>query len=145
MSFNPLVPRGKSVGSVSFGFGRKKSTARLRELDFDPIKNLVDTYKEVEAEVEYQRKMRTGEIVELSTTGKPRAYRAEVHHALLDKKIAIGDKLMRYAYGRVPENEEESKPSPPALVVQLTKEGETYVINESQNPSEDVESDDDNW
>ena len=143
MSSNMIItPRGRSVGSVSYGFGGKKSTARLRELDFDPIAELVKTYREVEDEVVRQKGIRDNTIVELSTTGRPKAYRPEVHHALLDKKIVIGDKLTRYMYGRVPENGEQAPQAPPALVVQLSQEGDTYVINDGG--TEVNEDDDDN-
>ena len=131
----PSGARGRSVGSVNYGFGGKKSTARLRELDFDPIKALVDTYKKVAKEVDRQEMIQDGRMVELNAQGKPRAYRPEVHHSLFDKQINIGDKLLRYMYGRVPDEGSAPPMAPPSLVVQLTGKGETYVINEQ--PPED--------
>ena len=135
----PASVKGRSVGSVNYGFGGKKSTARLRELDFDPIKALVDTYKKVEKEINRQEKIQEGSLVELNAQGLPRAYRPDVHHALFDKQIAVGEKLMRYMYGRVPDEGQAAPMAPPSLVVQLTQKGETYVINEQ--PPEDEEED----
>ena len=135
----PASARGRSVGRVNYGFGGKKSTARMRELDFDPIKALVDTYRKVEREVARHELIQEGKLVELNAQGNPRAYRPDVHHALSDKQIAVGEKLMRYMYGRVPDEGQAAPVAPPALVVQLTQKGETYVINEQ--PPEDEEED----
>lgn len=123
-------PEGFKLGTPKYHAGGSRSVARLRNLNFDPIKVLVDKYNELELEVERQKKIRDGWIVELTATGKPKSYRPEVHHALYDKQISIGEKLLRYAYGRVPEaNTDEQKPAMP-LVVNLTKKGETYVVND---------------
>ena len=126
----PPLRGGRPPGIPQFQAGGQKSVARLRQLQYDPIGELVANYRKLEAEVERQEKIRDGIIVELASNGKPRAYRAEVHHAIYDKLIAIGDKLLRYGYGRVPETllVEERKPQP--LVVNLTKKGDTYVVND---------------
>jgi hypothetical protein len=126
----PPIRAGRTPGIPQFQSGGHKSVVRLRQLQYDPIGELVEKYRKLEAELEYQEKLRSGEIVELNALGKPRSYRAEIHHALYDKLIAIGDKLMRYKYGRVPETllVEEKKPLP--LIVNLTKKGETYVVND---------------
>ena len=132
----PTLKSGRNSGSYQLGrpnymAGGSRSIARLRNLDFDPIKVLVDKYNELELEVERQKKIRDGRIVELTATGRPKSYRPEIHHALYDKQVSIGEKLLRYAYGRVPEtNTDEQKPAMP-LVVNLTKKGETYIVNDS--------------
>lgn len=125
----------------SYQAGKPRSVRRLQTLAYDPIAELVSNYRRLEAELAYQEKLRTGEIVELTATGKPRSYRAEVHHALYDKLIAIGDKLLRYGYGRVPETTivEEKKPMP--LVVNLTKKGEVYTVNEDSDSEEENDID----
>ena len=53
-------------------------------------------------------------------------------YAGYDKLINIGDKLLRYGYGRVPEtiNIEDRRPSP--LVINLTKKGDQYIVNDEQ-------------
>jgi hypothetical protein len=134
---------GKQVASNRFIAGAKRSQLRLSHLGYDPIGELVEQYKTIQLEVEYQKKLRSGEIVELNpSTGKPRAYRAEIHHGLLDKLIKISEALLRYGYGRVPETSivEEKKALP--LVVNLTKKGDQYVINDTQ-PEFDEEFEDD--
>ena len=121
-------------GIPRFQAGGQRSVARLRQLQYDPIGELVENYRKLKLEVERQEKIRDGVIVELTATGKPRSYRAEIHHALYDKLIAVSDKLLRYGYGRVPETllVEEKKPLP--LIVNLTKKGETYVVNDDMLP-----------
>lgn len=145
----PVAKGGMAVGTsrstTNYMAGAKRSQLRLKHLGYDPIGELVEQYKTIQLEVEYQKKLRSGEIVELNpTTGKPRAYRAEIHHGLLDKLIKISEALLRYGYGRVPETTvvEEKKALP--LVVNLTKKGDQYVINDNQPEiSEDFDDDDD--
>jgi len=125
---------------VTPGSGAHRSAIRLRTLKFDPISTLVSQYRALEKEIERQEQIRLGMIVELNAQGKPRAYRPEVHHALYDKLTTISDKLLRYAYSRVPEEVFEDKPTAP-LVVNLTKKGETYVVNsESESVGANDES-----
>jgi hypothetical protein len=52
--------------------------------------------------------------------------------ALYDRQLRVGEQLLRYGYGRVPEvvQIEEKRIEP--LVVNLTKEGDTFIINESK-------------
>lgn len=122
--------------------GYPRSVRRLARLGFDPIGELVDKYRKLEGELEYQEKLRSGAIVELRSDGKPRAYRAETHMAIYDKLIAVSEKLLRYNYGRVPELNlvEERKPTP--LIVNLTKKGEVYTVNdESQQITGDIYDD----
>ena len=99
----PPIRGGRTPGIPQFQSGGHKSVLRLRQLQYDPIGELVEKYRKLEAELEYQEKLRSGEIVELNAQGKPRSYRAEIHHAIYDRLIAVSDKLMRYKYGRVPE------------------------------------------
>jgi hypothetical protein len=142
----PPLRGGRPAGIPQFQAGGKKSVNRLAQLRYDPIGELVANYRKLELEIERQEKIRDGVIVELTAQGKPRAYRAEVHHALFDKMIAIGDKLLRYGYGRVPETTivEERKPQP--LIVNLTKKGDVYIANDVQPdgvmPDEDFNDED---
>ena len=126
----PPLRGGRNAGYTQYHRGGPKSVARLRNLQFDPIGELVAKYRKLESEIEYQEKIKTGEIQELGPGGRVRAYRPEVHHALYDKLITIGKELLRYGYGRVPEqvNNEQAVPQP--LIVNLTAKGEVYVVNE---------------
>ncbi len=135
--FSPL-----QTGVPKYAAGAPRSVARLRNLNFDPIGELVNKYRQLEEEVERQKLIRSGEVVELTSAGKPRAYRPEVHHALFDKQISIGEKLLRYAYGRVPDEGMETPKTPMPLIVNLTKKGETYIANEPTD-TEDFDAYDD--
>ena len=110
--------------------GSSRSIARLKQLGFDPMERLVIRHRELTEELEYQKKRRSGAIVELRQDGKPRAFVLESMLAIHDKLIAIEKELLRYNYGRVPETGAEDKPPKPSLTIELTKKGETYVIND---------------
>lgn len=147
-SIQPPLKAGRQGGPTPtlFQAGAKRSQLRLKHLGFDPIGELVKQYRQLELELEYQEGLRSGAIVELSaSTGKAKAYRPEVHHAIYDKLIKVGEALLRYGYGRVPETTvvEEKRPMP--LVVNLTKKGETYVINDNSGDMPDEEMDDDSF
>lgn len=136
----PMLPaRGRPPGIPQYAAGSKRSIQRLANLNFDPIGALVEQYRKLEKELEYQEKLRTGEIVELNGLGKPRAYRAEVHHALFDKMEKIGSSLLRYGYGRVPETDETGRSSGGGgLVVNLTRRGEQYVVKPLDELNDDL-------
>jgi hypothetical protein len=138
----PNLKAGPAAGVPKYFRGGPKSVARLRNLNYDPIQELVEKYRKLEKEIEYQEKLRSNEIVELTATGKARAYRADQHYALYDKLINIGDKLLRYKYGRVPETDDEGNKSPSPLVINLTKKGDAYVVNEEQPDGVMYEEDD---
>ena len=144
-SVQPPLKAGRQGGPTPtlFQAGAKRSQLRLKHLGFDPIGELVKQYRQLELELEYQEKLCSGEIVELSAaTGKPKAYRPEVHHAIYDKLIKVGEALLRYGYGRVPETSVVENKRPMPLVVNLTKKGETYVINDESMPDEGDNDDD---
>ena len=136
----PKYPPGSPPGVPKLRIGSKRSIAKLDNLRFDPIERLVRQYEELEYEVERQKLIRDGNIVEVTATGKPKAYRPEVHHALYDKMIKIGESLLRYKYGRVPEtvNVQETRPMP--ISINLTKKGEVYQLGDVETlPQEDEE------
>jgi hypothetical protein len=122
------LPQQVKRDVIPFRAGAKRSVMRLNALGFDPIGELVDKYRKLELELARQEQIRDGVLVELRQDGQPRAYRAEVHHNIFNMLITVADKLLRYGYGRVPETNvlEERRPQP--LVVQLTQEGETFVM-----------------
>jgi antitoxin (DNA-binding transcriptional repressor) of toxin-antitoxin stability system len=105
---------------------RRDAPTRLDELKYDPLKALVDQHNAILAEIERQEKMRDGEIVELTASGRPRAFNMDNLHRLREQAIAIGDKLLRYGYSRVPEKEEEARPLPSSLVVVLNKSNDKF-------------------
>jgi hypothetical protein len=138
----------KSKNRPSLFKGGVRSQRRLQDLGFDPIGELVGTYRKLQEEIKHQEAIRDGVRVELTLKGTPKAYRPDIHHALYDRLTKIASELLRYGYGRVPElNAPETKP-PAALVVNLTKKGEQYVVNDDepiQQPNiDDWDDEDDN-
>jgi hypothetical protein len=127
---NRAVPSKGGPGKPRFPAGANRSTRRLATIGYDPIGELVKQYRRLEQECIYLRKLRDGVVVELhATTGKPRAFRYEALIGMETMLQNTADKLLRYGYGRVPEvSVVESKVMQP-LVVNLSREGETYVVN----------------
>lgn len=136
-------PRGKLGGpnTPKYVAGSARSIGRLKYLQFDPINELVSKYRQLDGELERQLALRSGALVELNANGRPRNFNPEVLMSIYDKQIAIAEKLLRYKYGRVPEVELPNQERPTALVVNLTKKGETYVVNNEPASEEFVEPD----
>jgi hypothetical protein len=128
----PVSQQPKDVGGTRKGAnhraGTKRSVSRLDDLKFDPIRELVEKYRKLEGELEYQEKVRSNEIVPLTATGKIRWYNPETHMGIYDKLLNTGEKLLRYYYGRVPETIHIEEKQAMPLVVNLTKEGDVYTI-----------------
>ena len=128
---------GGGFGKALYHRGAKRSQAKLKKLGFDPITTLVMCYNDLVYEIARQDMLRAGKVVELTGKGTPRAYRSEVHHALYDKIIVIAKELLRYGYGRVPETLlDDTKKKAAPLIVNTTKEGEVYRINDDFMPDE---------
>jgi len=111
--------------------GAARSVAKLRTLQFDPISELVSQYRKLQEELTYQERLRSGAIVELNANGKPRSYRVDAHLSIYDKLREIGKELLRYGYGRVPELNVLEQRAPMPLIVNLTKKGEVFTINDN--------------
>jgi hypothetical protein len=141
IAIQPELPRGRTPGKPVYALGAKRSVARLKALGYDPIGSLVEKYNDLEDELKRQKKIRSNELVELTASGKPRAYNPETTMSIYEKQIAIAEKLLRYGYGRVPENTLETPKTVRPMIVNLTKKGETYVVNDI--PDEDFAHEDD--
>jgi len=111
--------------------GSKRSTATLKHLGFDPIGKLVERYAEMEAEVFFWKGIRDRSIIQvLDASGKERRYDSDAHMAAEKMLMDIGDKLLRYGYGRVPETVNVNDNRAPPLIVNLTAKGEEqHFIN----------------
>jgi hypothetical protein len=133
----PEIKKGGFGSKPNYKAGAKRSIQRLESLGFDPIKSLVENYQKLQEELVYHEKWRDGEIVPLTANGKVRSYNAETHMTIYDKLIKVGESLLRYGYGRVPENVDQSEKAPMPLIVNLTKKGEQYCVNEVQ-PDDDA-------
>lgn len=123
--------------------GAQRSVRRLAQLGFDPIGELVKQYRAIEKEIDYQGKLRTGEVKEMTTSGSIRAYRHDVTLQLQDKLVNIGKELLRYGYGRVPEINVVEEAQAPSFVVNLTAPGQTYVVSAPEPASLDFDEEDD--
>jgi len=133
MKGGSLEKHGRERKPVRFMRGARASIARLEELGFDPIRELVNTYDRILGELAYQEQMREGIVVEIRGDGKPRAYRAEVHHALYDRMIKVATELTRYGYGRVPEGIIIEPGSVPSLIIELSDGEDKITINAEKN------------
>lgn len=130
----PVIPGGVSpkvyeLSRTAYRRGSPAARGVLGKLRFDPIVKLVSKYEELEQDLKRQKEIRDGVRVELSASGKPRSYNPETLTAIYDKQIMIAKELLRYKYGRVPETEDNVQNAMP-LIVNLTKKGEQYVVNE---------------
>jgi hypothetical protein len=140
-----LPSTGPRPGSKRVATRSDMALIRMKNLEYDPIGELVNAHKKIMGEIARQEKIRDGAIVELRLDGKPKAYRPDFHLALYDKVINIGNTLLRYKYGRVPEGDSSTDKPPMPLIVNLTKKGETYVVN-NEHPEQQPEDDDvDDW
>jgi hypothetical protein len=119
-----------AANAASGGQRGTPAQRKLAALGFDPMQSIVDSYKAVEAEIAYQMRVRSGEIVLLNASGNPRAaYNDELIANLVEKKISIADKLMRYGYGRVPETNFTGGVDKAPLVINL-RNGAKKVVNQ---------------
>jgi len=114
----------------TFQKGRKRAIERLEALAFDPIKELVQQYRKLQVEISYQERLRSREVIEITPAGKERAYYAPNHLALYDKLIKVGEALLPYNYGKVPAEMHISDSRRAPMIVNLTKQGEVYKLND---------------
>lgn len=128
------------VGGVTtpvFRRGSQSSKDRLKQLDFDPIEELVMQYNKLKTELKRQEDIREGRIVELTAAGKPKSYRPDVHLSIFDKMQVISKELLRYGYGRVPEINTLNTNPPRALQINLHAKGEVFKINSGPRDDDD--------
>jgi len=128
----PLPPGVRPLGTTRIIAGGQRSVRRLAALKFDPIGELVAKYRKLEGELERQEQIRDNRIQEMTSSGKIRAYRAEVHHAIYDRLLSISKELLRYGYGRVPELSPIDNEVRPSFVVNLTNDNNQYVVSTPQ-------------
>lgn len=138
----PIRPGAVGKGSRSrplYQAGSKRSRAVLRDLGFDPITALVEQYRELEEELRYHEALRAGTIVQLSEKGNPLRYRWEPHMKCYELLQAIGDKLLRYGYGRVPEGDDLSNRRPAPMIIEMSSTGEVWSVEPSGVAGEEGE------
>jgi len=111
------------------GPGADASVKKLRQLGFDPMEALVQAYEEIDLECKAQADIRDKKLVRLRGDGKPKAYDADFHMACIERRSTIADKLLRYKYARVPENESDDTTNLPSLNINLTTDNKTFTLN----------------
>jgi len=111
------------------------SVARLSELGFDPMANMVDLYHRLDNEDKFWRDIRGKNkitLIEGIPTGlqkKTVKYSSLAHMSVLTNMVNINNDLMRYAYARVPEPREDSYPKDTGgLTLILADEDEDNII-----------------
>ncbi|MDH5182251.1 MAG: hypothetical protein OEX12_00040 [Gammaproteobacteria bacterium] len=120
-----IQPRdgGTSAGKKLIANSRR-SRARLEELDFDPLEKQVMLYRRLVKEDEWWENLKAGtSVVDVDADGKKKKtlrYSGIAHAAILAQMQKIGNDLMRYGYGRVPENVGSGLEAPPPLQIGLT-------------------------
>jgi hypothetical protein len=110
--------------------GSHASVSRLKKNSFDPIDELVNKYRRLEAELEYYEDWRSGKHVPLKADGNIRHYNeasAMTHFSIYDRLTKTAEALLRYAYGKVPENLNLSKEKKP-LIINLSPDQASYEL-----------------
>jgi len=142
----PAAPHG-GFGGKRFMAGSQRSKRRLKSLKFDPIEKLTKLYARMEEEDEYYTELRKETYVvnmdEEGQTFKHR-YSGVAHMALFANMEKVGNDLLRYAYGRVPETSNLN--DVPASPMKIILSGDSVepgraaiVINPRHEEIEDAE------
>jgi len=126
----PGVP--ETFNAPRYVGGSVRSVNALNKLRFDPIEELVDKYRKLEVELAWHEQVRACEVVPLNSEGKVRHYSADAHMRVYERLESIAKELLRYGYGRVPESMDLNINKPSKLVINLTKKGEVFEINNEE-------------
>ena len=143
-------PHIRSMGAHDPNKPRRRKLAisekRLKKLGFDPLDKLVDVYRKLEAECLYYENWKSKKLVPLSQKGNELSYPAAIHLDVIDKMGQVADKLMRYGYARISETLQVEAKATSALIVNTTRKGETYIVNDDFDlDSEMGDDEDDDW
>jgi len=134
----PLTTKNSTPNTIAdfdapyYRGGSVRSVNALNKLRFDPIEELVEQYRRLQKELEWHEQVRSCEIVPLTADGKTRNYSADAHMRVYERMQSIASELLRYGYGRVPESLDLNVNRPSKLVINLTKKGETFEINNEE-------------
>jgi hypothetical protein len=118
----PMVHDNSVVAAKRYHAGSKRSQERLSELKYDPIGELVEQYHQLGEAILSEIRWRDGEEVRLNAKGQPRTYHHDMLDKLLDKRLKIAEALLRYGYGRVPENAPVEEKEVPMFNIVLSKD-----------------------
>lgn len=140
------LPRAKPGSGLSrterrYVKGSHESIKRLKKNGFDPIDELVSKYRRLEKELDYYEDWRANRITPLTATGKIKAYNDNasiVHLNIYDKLLKVGEALLRYAYGRVPEGLNLSANNAKPLIINLSEDKQSYevIVNDQEEEND---------
>jgi len=120
------VKGNRPVGKPNYLAGGHRSRAVLKDVGYDPIRELVNRYRIIERDADFWRSIRDGTIVPVTENGVKK-YNALAHSTSEAMLVTIGEKLLRYGYGRVPEvDNSERRPTP--LIIDLGARDGTLTI-----------------
>jgi len=135
----PLTTNNSAVDDKS-GFsvpryhgGSVRSVNVLNMLRFDPIEELVTAYRKLQAELTWHEQLRSNDLIPLKADGSIRHYSVDAHMRVYEQMQGIAKELLRYGYGRVPETIDLNINRPSKLVINLTKKGEAFEINNQED------------
>jgi len=103
------------------------SASKLASLGYDPIVMMLDQYKRMIEEIENQELIRDKKLVRLNKDGSAKAYNLDSHMLLLDRAAALAEKLMKYGYA--PVKEDEADVNTPTLNIMLSDQGAVFTLN----------------
>jgi hypothetical protein len=123
--------RGQDDGhsTPSYRGGSARSVSTLNHLRFDPIEELVQTYRRLQEELDWHETLRDGDQTFTRPNGTTYSYSSDAHMKVYERVESISKELLRYGYGRVPENADMGLNRNATLVVNLTTKGDKFVIN----------------
>lgn len=110
-----LPPKGMSLRKPK---NPRAGTARekLESLGFDPLEELVTTYKRLNTEVALQEGIRDQSIVLLRPDGKATRYNERNHIAALSEQVKLGSNLAEYMYKKAHQETVSDKPLVPITI-----------------------------
>lgn len=118
---------------------KPKSEKKLDEMKYDPLERQVRLIMRLEKELDRQEMIRSGELIELTPTGKRRYYNEMNHLSIYDKLAKANNDLIKYKYGKVPDNIEENNKQVHTLTIGLSEEGAVFEIGGEEDNEEYIE------
>jgi hypothetical protein len=126
VSQNESIAEDDKAMPTTYHAGSQRSVRQLKRLKFDPIEKLVQEYNSLDREDRYWTSVRNeieSPSIKLNANGQKQRrpkYSAVAHANIKALKQNIATQLLRYGYGRVPENENMEGKEKPHFSITLT-------------------------
>ena len=131
---NEYLPRIRSKSMPRYGAGASRSIAKLTKLGFDPMEELVATYRSLVKEVLRWEALRDGNVRDILPDGSTKKYSHIAHSKCYEQMINVCNILMRYNYGRVPDEViEPDEDELPPIVIQLRSTNDITLPIQTDN------------